>query len=98
MATSESCDSNLRNYEWTRDSTFARVEFVDETPIGIVNEGYIEPHGREEVGIINLKCSGKLCVDKDDPLCKGEFIANPKDESGDNYSYSCRTLNARHSK
>ena len=89
MATS--CDSNLSNYKWTRDSTFARVEFVDETPrsIGIVNEGYIEPHGREEVGIINLKCSGKLCVDKDDPLCKGEFIANPKDESGENYSYSC---------
>ena len=88
-----SCDSNLSNYKWTRDSTLARVEFVDETPrsIGIVNEGFIEPHGREEVGIINLKCSGKLCVDKDDPLCKGEFITNPKDESGENY----RTLDTQ---
>ena len=83
MATS--CDSNLSNYEWTRDSTFARVEFVGETPIGIVNEGYIEAYDREEVGIINLKCSGNLCVDQDNPLCKGEFVVNPKDESGKNY-------------
>ena len=79
-----SCDSNLSNYEWKRDSTFARVEFVDETSIGIVNEGYIEEYDREEVGIINLKYSGKLCVDKDDPLCKGKIVVNPKDESGKN--------------
>ena len=90
MATS--CDSS--NYKWTRDSTFARVEFVDETSIGIVNEGYIEPRRcKGEVGIVNLKCSGKLCVDKDDPLCKGKFVANPKDESGKNYSYSCIITN-----
>ena len=87
MATS--CDLNLSNYQWTKESTFARVEFVDETPIGIVNEGYIEARRcKGEVGIVNLKYSGKLCVDKDDPLYKGKIVVNPKDESGKNYSYS----------
>ena len=80
-----SSDSNSSYCKWTRTSTFARVEFfIDETPISIVNKGYIEPHDWEEVGIINLKCFGKLCVDKDDPLCKGEFVAKPKEESGKN--------------
>ena len=89
-----SSDSNSSCYKWMRDSTFARVEFVDETPMGIVNEGYIEARRRKgEVGIMNLKFSGKLCVDKDDPLCKGEFVVNPKDESGKNYSYSCIIIN-----
>ena len=74
----------------TKDSKLVVVEFVDEKAIGpgdigIRNEGYIEPHGQERVGIINLKCSGKLCVNKDDPLCKGEFVVKPKDKSGKNH-------------
>ena len=79
MATSGGAD-----YKWTKDSTLVVVEFVDKEAIGIVNEGYKEPHGQEKVGIINLKCSGKLCVNKDDPLCKGEFVVKPKDKSGKN--------------
>ena len=83
MATSEcarACD-----YNWTKDSTLVVVEFVDETTSGtpgFVNEGYIEPRSPKDVGIINLKCSGKLCVNEDDPLCKGDFVVNPHDESG----------------
>ena len=79
------------NYNWTKDSTLAIVEFVDETiettssTPGFVNEGYIEPHDPKAVGIINLKCSGKLCVNLGDPLCKGEFVVNPKDECGKYY-------------
>ena len=82
MATSE-C-----NYNWTKDSTLAVVEFVDETiettsgiP-GFVNEGYIKLHSQKDVGIINLRCSGKLCVNLGNPLCKGEFVVNPQDKSG----------------
>ena len=89
MATS----SDYMYTKCTKDSTLVRVvvefarEFVDEEArgrgdIGIVNEGYIEPHDQEKVGIINLKCSGKLCVNKDDPLYKGEFVVKPKDKSG----------------
>ena len=74
------------DYKWTRDSKFVSVEFVDEEAIrGIINETYTEVHSGEEVGIINLKCSAKLCVDKDDPLCKGEFVVNAKDKSSKNH-------------
>ena len=36
----------------------------------------------KEVEIINLTCSAKLYVDKDDPLYRCNFTANPKDASG----------------
>ena len=49
---------------------------------GFVNEGYIKLHSQKDVGIINLRCSGKLCVNLGNPLCKGEFVVNPQDESG----------------
>lgn len=50
------------------------------------HEGYQKPFGRE-VGIINLTCSGKMCVYKDDPLCRCYFTVNPQDPSGEQ-SYS----------
>ena len=36
----------------------------------------------EEVEIINLTYSAKLCVNKDDPLYRCNFTVNPKDTSG----------------
>ena len=63
----------------------AEVEFEDErTEVVIIKtEGYMTPRVAErDIGIINLKCSGKLCVKTDDPNCKGQFVVNPTDASG----------------
>ena len=60
----------------------AEVEFEEEVVI-IKTEGYMTPRVAErDIGIINLKCSGKLCVKTDDPNCKGQFVVNPTDASG----------------
>ena len=74
---------------WTKDSKLAKVKFEDDkaesadSEVTIPNERYEKPIVVERnVGIINLRCSGKLCVDKDDPLYRGEFVVNPQDESG----------------
>ena len=74
---------------WKKDSQLAKVEFrVEESDaaaeitseITIINEGYTLAKVEEtDVGIINLRCSGKLCVNKND---KGEFVVNPQDASG----------------
>ena len=76
---------------WKKDSKLAKVKIeVDkaevepvEDELAIKTGGYENPIVVEEsIGIINLKCSGKLCVKKDDPLCRGQFAINPQDESG----------------
>ena len=78
--------SSSRKYVWKKDhSQLAKVEFrVEENDIEaeitIINEGYIPAKVEEiDVGIINMRCSGKLCVNKDD---KGQFVVNPQDASG----------------
>ena len=81
--------SSSRKYIWKKDSQLAKVEFrVKENDtaaeITINNEGFTLAKVEETgVGIINLRCSGKLCVNKDD---KGEFIVNPQDASGKYFS------------
>ena len=71
---------------WKKDFELAKVEFEDHdiaAEITIINEGYMKaPVIKRGIGIINLRCSGKLCVNRDDPLCRGEFVVNPQDASG----------------
>ena len=77
--------SSSRKCIWKKDSQLAKVEFrVEESDVAaeitIINEGYTLAKVEEtDVGIINLRCSGKLCVNKND---KGEFAVNPQDASG----------------
>ena len=78
---SSSCE---RICQWTKDSELAKVEFEDDiaAEITIKNEGYATPRVAErDIGIINLRCSGKLCVKKDDPNCKGQFVVHPTGKS-----------------
>ena len=73
---------------WKKDSNFARVQIIEDEKaeaaenVTIINEGYVlKPTVIEQgIGIINLRCSGKLCVKKDDPLCRGVFVVNPDPE------------------
>ena len=82
--------SSSRKCIWKKDSHLAKVEFLVEesdrvaveitSEITIINEGYTLAKVEEtDVSIINLRCSGKLCVNKND---KGEFVVNPQDASG----------------
>ena len=83
---SSSCE---RICQWTKDSELAKVEFegdIARAEITIKNEGYATPRVAErDIGIINLRCSGKLCVKKDDPNCKGQFVVHPTDASGKSF-------------
>ena len=62
-----------------------KVEFIEENSkkISITNEVYVKPSVMaKDIKIINVKCSGKLCVKEDDPLLRGNFVPNPPDASG----------------
>ena len=84
MASPSSCSKRI----WKKDSKLAKVKIEvdkaeEEDEIVINNGGYGNPIVVEQrIEIINLKCSGKLCAKKDDPLCRGQFAINPQDESG----------------
>ena len=56
--------------QWTKESKLAELEFEDdmEAEITIINEKYTTPTvAVRDIGIINLRCSGKLCVNTNDP-------------------------------
>ena len=69
----------------------------DEEKLNIIPEGFITPRVAERgIRIINLKCSGKLCVKTDDPNCHGQFVVNPTDASGKYssfYTYVAKVFN-----
>ena len=88
----DSISCNECEYKWTRVSaTVVSIEFSSysdeegEVPGPFKHEGLargLEKSSGKEVEIINLTCSAKLCVNKDDPLYRCNFTANPKDASG----------------
>ena len=88
----DSISCNECEYKWTRVSaTVVSIEFSSysdeegEMPGPFKQEGLapgLEKSSGKEVEIINLTCSAKLCVNKDDPLYRCNFTANPKDASG----------------
>ena len=55
----------------------------------IINEGYVGISGTQRTEILSLKCSGKLCVDSDDPLHRCAFVAEPEGHDGPS-STSCK--------
>ena len=62
-----------------------KVEFIEETSEETFfrNEAYVKSIVMaKDIRIINVKCSGKLCVKKDDPLLRCDFVPNPPDASG----------------
>ena len=72
-----------------------KVELEDDgTSVMIItNEGYKTLEVIEKgIGIINLKCSGKLCMDTNDPNCHGQFVENPKDASGKYSIYTAKVF------
>ena len=86
------------DYKWTRVSADVlattgsiRIEFppcnVEEDKIPEIltefkHEGYQKPLPIGEFEIINLTCSGKMCVDQQDPMRRCIFTVNPKDPAG----------------
>ena len=71
--------------KWVKDSTVVKVKFIEETSKETLfrNEGYVKSSVvATDIKIINMKCSGKLCVKEDDPLLRGSFVPNPPDTSG----------------
>ena len=95
MANPNQADSSSYNqdYKWTRVSadvsaTSMRIEFSppcsaekDKIP-EFRHEGFQKPSVTGEVRIINLTCSGEMCVDQHDPMCRCTFTVNPKDTGG----------------
>ena len=78
---SSSCKSIC---QWTKESELVKVEFEDdmEAEVTIMEEKYVTPTVAERgIRIINLRCSGKLCV-TDDSNCKGQFATHPTPPSG----------------
>lgn len=98
MANSSNADSTSykHDYKWTRVSaevlaTTIRIEFspcnVEEDKIPEIltefkHEGYQEPLVIGEFEIINLTCSGKMCVDQQDSMRRCNFTVNSKDPAG----------------
>ena len=77
---SSSCKSIC---QWTKESELVKVEFEDdmEAEITIIEEKYETPTVAErDIGIINLRCSAKVCVN--DSNCKGQFATHPTPGSG----------------